>query len=137
MSQYLQQIAKFNEKYELISERATEIKNINKILHFSKALEKFKVSVRLLKSMMQDFDLTSQSKLQHELLNTLKISKLIKELYAITNKFDFSGIRSYREDKKFISSTKDALFSLIEKQLTVALDRIPSESVHGREAMEE
>ena len=136
MSHHLQQIAKFNEKYELISDRATEIKNINKILHFSKALEKFKVNVRLLKSMMQDFDHTSQSKLHHELLNTLKVSKLIKDLSSITNKFDFSGIRSYREDRTFIASTRDALFSLIEKQLTLALDRIPSDSQQKREEME-
>lgn len=35
---HLKQIQRFNEKYELISDRVIEIKNINKILHFSKAL---------------------------------------------------------------------------------------------------
>jgi iron-sulfur cluster repair protein YtfE (RIC family) len=34
----LKQIQRFNEKYELISDRVTEIRNINKILHFAKAL---------------------------------------------------------------------------------------------------
>lgn len=91
----LKQLQKFNEKYEFISERVTELKNINNILHFAKALEKFKVNVRLLKSMMKDFNQVSNSHFQSELLNTLKVSKIIKELSTITVKFDFSGIKSF------------------------------------------
>lgn len=34
----LKHIQRFNEKYELISDRVTQIRNINQILHFAKAL---------------------------------------------------------------------------------------------------
>ena len=59
----LGKIGKFNEKYELISERVLEMKNINKILYFSKGLEKFKVNIRLLKNMMQDVEGNNNNKM--------------------------------------------------------------------------
>lgn len=76
--------------------------------------------------MMQDFDQAASSRLQSELLNTLKISKIIKEISAITIKFDFSGIKSFEEERVFLNNTKGALFGLIERELTLALTRIPS-----------
>jgi hypothetical protein len=91
----LKVIQKFNEKYELIAEKVIESKNLNKILHFSKALEKLKVNIRLLRSLMKDFDQNTNSKLLDELVNSLKISKILKEISNLTIKFDFTGIRSF------------------------------------------
>jgi hypothetical protein len=65
--------------------------------------------------MMKDFDQISNSLHQSELINTLKISKIIKEISAITVKFDFSGIKYFEEERVFINSTKGAVFGLIEK----------------------
>ena len=112
-----------------------ELKNIDKVLHFAKALEKFKVNIRLLKSLMKDFDQTSNSHLQIELLNTLKISKIIKEIAAITMKFDFSGIKSFEEGRIFINSTKGTIFGLIEKELVSLFGKIGSEKQNKQQEL--
>lgn len=86
---------------------------MNKILHFAKALEKLKVNIRLLRSLMKDFDQNINSKLLDELVNSLKISKILKEISNLTIKFDFSGIRSFEEERPFINNTKGAIFGLV------------------------
>lgn len=64
---------------------------------------------------MKDFDQANNNYLQLELLNTLKISKIIKEIAQITLKFDFSGIKSFEEARHFVNSTRGTIFGLIEK----------------------
>lgn len=91
-------------------------------------MERFKVNARLLKSMMQDFDQIGNSRMQIELLNTLKISKILKELSAIVVKYDFSGIKSYEETRHFINNVKGAIFGLVEKELTSAFDKLSQQN---------
>ena len=79
----------------------------------------------MLKSLTKDIEQASMSHLQSELINTLKISKIIKEIATITVGFDFSGIKSYEQERHFLNNTKGAIFGLIEKDLTAALNKMP------------
>lgn len=85
-----------------------------------------KVNIRLLRSLMKDFDQNINSKLLDELVNSLKISKILKEISNLTIKFDFSGIRSFEEERSFINNTKGAIFGLVEKELTQVLMDLPT-----------
>lgn len=85
---------------------------------------------------MKDFDQSANSHFQSELLNTLKISKIIKEISAITIRFDFSGIKSFEEERIFLNNTKGAMFGLIEKELTAALSKIPGVQSSKRAELE-
>lgn len=67
----------------------------------------------MLKSLMKDYDQLSSNKHLGELVNTLKISKLLKEISAITLKFDFTGIQSFEVERGFINHAKGAIFGLI------------------------
>ena len=73
---------------------------------------------------MQDFDQNANIRMQIQLLNILKISKIIKEISSITVKFDFSGIQSYEHERHFVNNAKGAIFGLVEKQLTMLLDKL-------------
>jgi hypothetical protein len=54
MIKSLKSIESFNSNYEKVKENTIKLENINKILKFSKALEKFKINCRLLKTFMKD-----------------------------------------------------------------------------------
>lgn len=74
---------------------------------------------------MKDFDQNANSKVLDELVNSLKISKILKEISNLTIKVDFTGIRSFEEERVFINNTKGAIFGLIEKELTQVLLELP------------
>jgi len=86
--------------------------------------------------MMQDFEQNSTSKIQSELINTLKISKIIKEISIITVKFDFSGVKSFEEERHFINNTKGAIFGLVERDLTAIFGRLANVPSHRRSELE-
>ena len=86
--------------------------------------------------MMQDFDQIGNSRMQIELLNTLKISKILKEISAIVVKYDFSGIKSYEESRHFINNVKGAIYGLIEKELTLAFDKMSQKTGPRKEEIE-
>lgn len=74
---------------------------------------------------MKDFDQNINTKLLDELVNSLKISKILKEISNLTIKFDFSGIKSFEDERAFINNTKGAIFGLAEKELTQILQDLP------------
>lgn len=44
----------FNSGYEVVKEGSVKLENLTKIIRFSKALEKLKINVRLLRTFMKD-----------------------------------------------------------------------------------
>lgn len=74
---------------------------------------------------MKDFDQSLNSKMLSELLNLIKISKILKEISTVTIKFDFSEIKSFEEERSFINNTKGAIYGLVEKELTNSLLKLP------------
>jgi hypothetical protein len=62
---------------------------------------------------MKDFDQNISSKLLDELVNSMKISRILKEISALTIKFDFTGIKPFEDERAFINNTKGAIFGLI------------------------
>ncbi len=74
---------------------------------------------------MKDFDQNANSKVLDELVISLKISKILNDISNLTIKVDFTGIRSFEEERVFINNTKGAIFGLIEKELTQVLLELP------------
>ena len=110
----LKSIHKFNEKYELIAEKVAVYRNLNSVLHFASALEKFKVKVRYLHNMCKELD-NKDAKISSGLLNSTKISKILRELSDLSIKFDFSGVKSFEEQRAYIISIRASFFGIIER----------------------
>jgi hypothetical protein len=58
-------------------------------------------------------------------MNSLKISKILKDISNLTIKFDFSGIKSFEDERAFLNNSKGAIFGLAEKELTQILQELP------------
>ena len=44
----------FNGQYEVVKEGSVKLENLTKVIRFSKALEKLKINIRLLRTFMKD-----------------------------------------------------------------------------------
>lgn len=95
LKDHLSHLEKFNKKYERVASNLPIWTNSTRILHFGKALEKFKVSIKLLRTLMKDCDESASQRQLHGIANTLKMSKIIKELTALCLKHDFTGLAAY------------------------------------------
>jgi len=55
----MKSVKEFNENYDKVREDVTKLENVNRVIRFSKGLEKFKINCRLLKTFMKDYNSTS------------------------------------------------------------------------------
>ena len=55
------------------------------------------------------------AKISSGLLNSTKISKILRELSDLSVKFDFSGVRSFEEERVYINGIRGSFFGVIER----------------------
>ena len=70
--------------------------------------------MRYLRSMCKELE-SKDAKVSSGLLNSTKISKILRELSELSIKFDFSGVRSFEEERAYINGIRGSFFGVIER----------------------